>query len=125
MSAPMTTVVRGREAESAARRHLEGLGWRIVAANWRAGRLEIDLIAEADRMLVFVEVKSRREDRAYDPLAALRPAQKRRLVAASRYFLDRHPAWGGHYCRYDVVFLIRNPEGGSRLEHIENAYLAA
>lgn len=120
-----TTVAKGQAAEQRVRLHLESLGWRIISANWRAGRLEIDLVAEMGCLLVFFEVKSRREDRAYNPMDALRPAQRRRLVAASKLFLDRNPTWGTHYCRYDVIFIIRDPQGGTRLEHVENAYLAA
>jgi len=50
----------GREGESRAARFLETRGYRIVARNVRAARVEIDLIVRRGSMLVFVEVKSRR-----------------------------------------------------------------
>ena len=121
----LSTVAKGREAEALVRAHLESRGWLVVAHNWRAGRLELDLVAESGQLLVFIEVKRRNEDAVFDPRAALRPAQRRRLVTASRLFLDRHPAWRAHYCRFDVVFVIRETKGGTRLEHVENAYQAA
>jgi len=50
----------GREGETRAARFLEARGYRIVARNVRAARVEIDLIAGRGPVLVFVEVKSRR-----------------------------------------------------------------
>jgi putative endonuclease len=50
----------GHEGEAQAARFLEARGYRIVARNVRADRVEIDLIVRRGAMLVFVEVKSRR-----------------------------------------------------------------
>jgi putative endonuclease len=50
----------GHEGETRAARFLEARGYRIVARNVRADRVEIDLIVRRGTMLAFVEVKSRR-----------------------------------------------------------------
>ena len=50
----------GREGENRAAQFLEARGYRIVARNVRADRVEIDLIVRRSTTLVFVEVKSRR-----------------------------------------------------------------
>ncbi len=50
----------GKWGEWMALRHLRGLGWDILARNWRSGRGEIDLIAYHKKELVLVEVKTRR-----------------------------------------------------------------
>lgn len=50
----------GREGEAEAARYLEARGYRIVARNVRAARVEIDLVAIDAHRLVFVEVKTRR-----------------------------------------------------------------
>ena len=52
----------GRQAESLAATLLEGLGFRIVARNWRkygADAGELDLVADDRGTCVFVEVRSR------------------------------------------------------------------
>ena len=51
----------GREGEQLAARYLEAQGYRIVARNVRAARVEIDLIVRRGQDLIIVEVKSRRE----------------------------------------------------------------
>ena len=38
---------------------LEKKGFRIVERNWRMGHLEVDLIAESRKEIVFAEVKAR------------------------------------------------------------------
>jgi putative endonuclease len=52
--------ILGREGERRAASFLEARGYRIIARNVRADRVEIDLIARRGATLVFVEVKSRR-----------------------------------------------------------------
>ena len=45
------------EAEAA--KMLEAKGFRILEHNWRMGHLEVDLIAESKKEIVFAEVKAR------------------------------------------------------------------
>jgi putative endonuclease len=53
-------VPRGAWGEEAAVAHVLAHGGRIVARNFRCKAGEIDLIAEVERVLVFGEVKARR-----------------------------------------------------------------
>ena len=49
----------GRLGEDATCNYLQERGYMIVARNWRLGNIEIDIIAENDEYIVFVEVKTR------------------------------------------------------------------
>lgn len=49
----------GRLGEDATCNYLQERGYKIVARNWRLGNIEIDIIAENDEYIVFVEVKTR------------------------------------------------------------------
>ncbi|MBW2714474.1 MAG: YraN family protein, partial [Deltaproteobacteria bacterium] len=51
----------GAEGERRAADHLAARGYRIIARNVRAGGVEMDLIARRGPLVVFVEVKTRRE----------------------------------------------------------------
>ncbi len=59
----------GRLSEQTARAFLERAGFRILQANYRCPLGELDLVAEGEGRLVFVEVKARRLT------APLRPAR--------------------------------------------------
>ena len=49
----------GRHGEDKAAAHLEKAGYKILKRNWKAGKLEVDIIAENKDYTVFVEVKTR------------------------------------------------------------------
>ncbi len=49
----------GVRAESAVAAYLERSGFSIVARNLRLGRLELDIVARRDRLIVVVEVRAR------------------------------------------------------------------
>jgi putative endonuclease len=58
----MKTVFRGQAAEKAVAKKLSDNGFKIRAINWRTSRCEIDIIAEKDQVVYFVEVKYRASD---------------------------------------------------------------
>ncbi len=49
----------GREGESLAKAHLENAGYEILDENWTHCKLEVDLIAYKDKVMIFAEVKTR------------------------------------------------------------------
>src|SRR5256885_3380211 len=83
--------VLGEEGERAAARFLEARGYRILERNYRTRRGEIDLIAEDGRILVFVEVKVRLDDRFGGPAAAITRAKQARIARLAQQYL----AWRG------------------------------
>jgi len=95
----------GRRGERLAREHLAGLGYRILAANWRSPadrRDEIDLVAADGVVLVFVEVKTRAAGALVAGRYAVDARKKRalrRAVYAYLNGLERTP----RSVRFDVV----------------------
>ena len=80
-------------------------GYRPVARGWRPPSTpavgEIDLICRRGGMLVFVEIKSRRETE--EAIRALQPRQRSRIARAAALFVAMHPSYSGHALRFDVV----------------------
>ena len=75
----------GLRGESLAARHLEALGWEILAARVRVGRDEIDLLAVEPgppRTLVVVEVRTRTTARCGTPEESVDRRKIRRLYRA-------------------------------------------
>lgn len=56
----MTNYATGHLAEKYAVEYLEDQGYKIVATNWRTKYCEIDIIAQRDKTIYFIEVKYRK-----------------------------------------------------------------
>ncbi len=102
-----------------ARAALEAQGWTILAERARTPAGELDLIAEREGLLAFVEVKARPS--LYEAAFALQPRQKARLLAAAEAWLAENPGHGAQGMRFDVVLVaadgaIRRIADAFRLE---------
>jgi len=95
---------RGRRAEWLAAWWLRLRGYRILARGWRSPLGEIDLVAARGGILAFVEVKRRGEEAA--ALRAVSAKQRARIERAARGFLQRHPEFSDHACRFDTLLLL-------------------
>ncbi|HWA78964.1 MAG TPA: YraN family protein [Acetobacteraceae bacterium] len=92
---------RGAEAEARAAAVLEATGWVVRARRMRTVAGEIDIIAEKEGLLAFIEVKTR--PRLADAAASLSPRQRARLLRAAELVLAAHPEWGRQGVRFDVI----------------------
>ena len=112
----------GLWGEEQAERFLKKLGWRILGRRVRLGRDELDLVARAGEVLVFVEVKTRGSEEFGRPAAAVDRGKRHSLSRAAVHYLQKlreRPA----FFRFDVVEVIGTAEAGApRIRHIENAF---
>jgi putative endonuclease len=108
---------RGPRGEDAAAAWLAGRGYAILARNFRCRAGEIDIVAERNGAVAFVEVKSWRGLGKADLEYAVGPRKRRRLQLAARHFLAGKPQLAGRALRFDVVLLC-----GGRIEHLEDAF---
>jgi putative endonuclease len=110
----------GEEGETAACRHLEAQGFRILARNFRCRSGEIDVVARDGDVTVFVEVKDRHGRSHGEGHESVTFGKRQRVVRAARIFaaargLSDSPA------RFDVVSIDR--EGGAtRIRHDRGAF---
>lgn len=79
----------GREGEEVAARFMERMGFRILGRNYRCRYGEIDLIAEKQETIYFIEVKTRRSSEAVSPLELISPVKKRHISRVAQYYLTR------------------------------------
>lgn len=77
--------------EQLALRHYRLRGYRLVAANARVGRYELDLILRRGRRLLVVEVKEKRGDGYGHPLEMIDEEKVRRVHTAASGWLATHP----------------------------------
>lgn len=111
----------GDFGERVARAHLEAKGYRLLATGFRTREGEVDLVAERDGVVAFVEVKTRRGDAAGSALEALDARKARRLLAASDAFAQQHPELPPDR-RIDLIAIDLDRSGRVRsVVHVENA----
>lgn len=80
----------GNRAEDAACEYLLARGYTVIERNWKTKACEIDIIAEKDARVYFVEVKYRRSDRQGGGLAAITPRKVRQMTFAAELWLQKY-----------------------------------
>lgn len=111
----------GQEGERACRDYLTSNGYTIREYNWRPSHShkEIDIIAQKDSVLAFVEVKTRRDS---DPAEAMDAKKIRNLVKGAELYLQSLP-YDLDY-RFDVMYVKPDPDGLTwEIEHLEDAFM--
>ncbi len=81
--------------ERRALRHYRLRGYRLLAANARAGGYELDLVLRRGRSLVFVEVKEKGGTGYGAPLEMVDAEKVRRVWSAALAWLAAHPEAAG------------------------------
>lgn len=111
----------GQRGEDAAARLLAQKGYRIVFRNWRLHGYEIDIVAETDDWVVFVEVKTRTSAAWGNPEDFVGKARMRRMIDGAHHYLLENDV--DKPARFDIVGAVWN-NGAFEMEHIEDAFLA-
>lgn len=96
----------GAAAEQLAAQFVQAQGWRLVAANFHCRLGEIDLVIRpntAERLLVFVEVRSRKRGVFGDAIGSVTLGKQRKIYRTAAYFLQCHPEFAEFDCRFDVI----------------------
>jgi putative endonuclease len=114
-------LVRGDLGEGAAKKYLQRLGLKFLAANFRSHRGEIDLVFRDEDCLVFVEVKTRSSEEWIRPAAAVN-ARKRRLLSQTALDYLRLLKKPEVKIRFDIVEVLL--EGGCiyKVRHLPNSF---
>ena len=112
--------ILGKEGERIAEIYLRKKGYRVVERNYRCPVGELDLILLDRRVVVFVEVKTRSDDRFGAPLESVGPRKQQKMIKTALFFLSRHRLHNRD-ARFDVVG-ISYQGGEPMVEHVENAF---
>ena len=116
--------VKGKFGEDCAAKFLEANDYTIVARNFRIRSAEIDIIAQLDNVIVFVEVKARSNIRHGLPVEAVTLRKQKKIIEAASVFLQDEK-FCDCACRFDVVEIYLRGEQVKTINHIENAFEVA
>jgi putative endonuclease len=108
-------------AEDLAARHLKKQGYRILHRNIRLNQFEMDIVAKKGDTVVFVEVRSRSDDRFSAPEDTVQHRKQRHLKGAALRYIARYGEEDVYY-RFDVIGILMPPGEKPQLTHIENAF---
>ena len=111
----------GNKGEMLASRYLMEQGFAVLRYNWRCGHKEIDLIARERDTLVFVEVKSRRDETFGNAFDAVTPQKIRLLISAAESYVMKYKIDSPF--RFDIVTVVGTDEP-YKIEHIRDAFHA-
>lgn len=118
--------IKGNIAEDAICKYLKRKRYKILYRNYVANGHEIDIIAEDNEHICFVEVKSRSENalNPYDtlPRDAVDKNKQKSIISAAKVFASS--IGERKKFRFDVaeVYLNKNNKA-DRIEYLENAFV--
>lgn len=105
----------GAKGEQKARSYLKKQGWKILESNYKTPFGEIDIIAERDDTIAFIEVKTRLSDIFGMPSEAVTNNRKLRYIRGANYYFTNKII--DCTVRFDIIEVLNG-----RLNHIENAF---
>ena len=117
----------GRFGENEACRYLTAQGFQILMRNYHSRYGEIDLVAERDDTVVFVEVKTRRDAAFAEAAQAVGSAKQEKLRKTALFWFQE---FGERNARFDVIEVytgkalhtVLGESYEARIRHIENAF---
>ena len=109
----------GAKGEEIALMHLKSKGYKIRQTNWVIGKNEIDIIAETEKTIIVVEVKTRSSTYMGEPQVAVNRKKQMALIRAADIYLRRNNL--DYEARFDIISIVIKPEGNI-IKHIENAF---
>ncbi|HSW81605.1 MAG TPA: YraN family protein [Candidatus Saccharimonas sp.] len=104
----MSTAI-GRLAEDAAATFLRGKGFDILAQNWRTRWCEIDVVANKNSRVYFVEVKYRGNSQWGSGLEYITPRKLMQMHFAAEFWIASHGQRGARAYALSAIELTDNP----------------
>ena len=115
--------IKGNYGENLACKYIKDKGYEILSRNFNCSYGEIDIIAEKDGYIVFVEVKTRAANSLYSPAEAVTASKQRKIITtAQHYLLQSQSKLQPRFDVFEVVTASKNDFRVIKSEHIENAF---
>ncbi|WP_158879947.1 YraN family protein [Rhodanobacter sp. L36] len=107
--------------ETRACAELERAGLKLLTRNYTTRYGELDLVMLHDHVVVFVEVRYRKNAYHGDAAASITPAKQAKLIKAAQLWLSAHTKWANSDCRFDVV-TYDGPVASTRMIWLQNGF---
>ncbi len=104
--------------EKIAQNYLKNKGYKIIETNFYTRKGEIDIIAQKDKCIIFVEVKTRNNFEYGTPAMAVNAIKKTHIKNSAKIYIHTNKLYGWNV-RFDVIEVIIK-SGKCQINHIEN-----
>lgn len=120
----LTRQQKGRIGEEAALAWLKEQGYLILERNWRCRSGEIDIIAQLDGLVIFVEVRSRSHVSKFGtPQESVDARKIHQVRSTAAVYLQSRGTASQPQIRFDVVAVMLDHRGTTvSVNHIVNAF---
>lgn len=119
LTPPCSGLATRHWSERVACSYLTGLGWHLLASNYRLRGGELDLVMRHGTTVVVVEVKQRKSADFGHPAEAINRRKLMRLRATAQHFVAYQLRVPATDLRIDAVLLLGSEEN-HQLQHLEN-----
>lgn len=115
----MSTTETGRIGEHIAKEYLGRKGYKIIEQNYKTKYAEIDLVAQKEGALVFVEVRTKTGEQFGTPEETINYKKKMKLTRNAKAFVAKKKFIGLY--RIDAVCIVLGEnKQAKRVTHYEN-----
>ena len=111
----------GIYGEELAKTWLTNNGYEVLHRNWRYSHWEVDIIASKNKVLHFIEVKTRSSKAFGNPEESVSDAKINNLVNAADQFLHLFPAW--KRVQFDILSITVQCRKAAAFFFIEDVFL--
>ena len=116
----MTKRDLGNKGEDVVCRYLEKYGYKVIERNFNCPKGEIDIIAETDDTIAFIEVKSRKEDCVVTGAKAVNNTKKMRIIKTAAWYSYKKPLT--KQPRFDIAEVILKNDIPSAIRYYKSAF---
>lgn len=110
----------GKLGENAVTQYLEKNGYKIISRNYRIRGGEIDIIAEKNEFIAFVEVKTRKPDSLVSGFEAIDYRKQMLIIKAALNYLSKNPC--SLQPRFDAAEVIALDGKILDINYLKNAF---
>jgi len=111
----------GTAGEAAAVQYLESCGFKIIETDFRTKQAQIDIIAEDQDFVCFIEVKTRRSLKKGLPRESVNLKKQKKIVQGALFYIKNRKL-GDSRIRFDVVEVFYTGNSGFDFNLIKNAF---
>jgi putative endonuclease len=113
----------GRWGQNASQKYLTRRGCRTIARNYAVRSGELDLVmADTDGTIVFVEVKTRRNEDFAPARSAVNYKKQQKMIQTAKCFLRKFKI-SDRPLRFDVMTVVLGPKGAPVIQHYPSAFV--